>query len=308
MNHSTRDPLPDLFGANGPPSSAGLAAGSEVQGPGGGSPAVGVNLTANASPYHTTQGSGSQAETSAENPLADNFNHQQPESMTAGNMGVNNTAPDNSNVAGSDGYAANDAAANDLRVVIEFERMITRLSEHIEGGSLMLLNLIMTTIQGGQYNADMHHFFIREDYDDSISMFADRLQDVGMEDREAETLSSALRLARRLCTPPAYTSYSPTGHAADRGNVPGSSAPHRASPAMMNTPRPPWSHLALIVPTVSDCAAICMHRVRWFKLLFRRFLDILVSPTSVGGRRSTWDAIAPSAVQCAKDVICRAHS
>jgi hypothetical protein len=234
MNHSTRDPLPDLFGANGPPSSAGLAAGSEVQGPGGGSPAVGVNLTANASPYHTTQGSGSQAETSAENPLADNFNHQQPESMTAGNMGVNNTAPDNSNVVGSDGYAANDAAANDLRVVIEFERMITRLSEHIEGGSLTLLNLIMTTIQGGQYNADMHHFFIREDYDDSISMFADRLQDVGMEDREAETLSSALRLARRLCTPPAYTSYSPTGHAADRGNVPGSSAPHRASPTMMN--------------------------------------------------------------------------
>jgi hypothetical protein len=134
MNHSTRDPLPDLFGANGPPSSAGLAAGSEVQGPGGGSPAVGVNLTANASPYHTTQGSGSQAETSAENPLADNFNHQQPESMTAGNMGVNNTAPDNSNVVGSDGYAANDAAANDLRVVIDFERMITRLSEHIEGG------------------------------------------------------------------------------------------------------------------------------------------------------------------------------
>jgi hypothetical protein len=42
--------------------------------------------------------------------------------------------------------------------------MVASHRERIEGGSLLLLNLIMTTIQGGQHNSDMHHFFIREDY------------------------------------------------------------------------------------------------------------------------------------------------
>ena len=48
--------MPNIFGPGDPPSSAGIAAGSEVQGPGGGSPAVGVNLAANTSPHHTLAG------------------------------------------------------------------------------------------------------------------------------------------------------------------------------------------------------------------------------------------------------------
>ena len=67
---SIRSPMPNIFGPGDPPSSAGIAAGSEVQGPGGGSPAVGVNLAANTSPHHTTQGNGSQAENSIVNPQA----------------------------------------------------------------------------------------------------------------------------------------------------------------------------------------------------------------------------------------------
>jgi hypothetical protein len=53
MSGSPNDPLPDLFSTEGPPSPAGLAAGSESQGPGGGNPAAGVNLAANTSPHHT---------------------------------------------------------------------------------------------------------------------------------------------------------------------------------------------------------------------------------------------------------------
>ena len=53
MSGSPNDPLPDLFSIEGPPSPAGLAAGSESQGPGGGNPAAGVNLAANTSPHHT---------------------------------------------------------------------------------------------------------------------------------------------------------------------------------------------------------------------------------------------------------------
>jgi hypothetical protein len=109
MSGSSNDPLPDLFSTEGPPSPAGLATGSESQGPGGGNPA-GVDLAANTSPHHTTQGSGSQAEISTVDPQAGNMNpNPQPESLAAGNNGVNMAADTNNSVAGSDGYAANDA-------------------------------------------------------------------------------------------------------------------------------------------------------------------------------------------------------
>ena len=98
---------PQLFGPDGSPSSAGLATGSEVQSPGGGLPAAGGNPAANTSPYHTTQGSGSRAEVSTEDPQAIDLNRAQtPGSMAAGNTGVS-MAADTNNVVGSDGYAAN---------------------------------------------------------------------------------------------------------------------------------------------------------------------------------------------------------
>jgi hypothetical protein len=62
----------------------------------------------------------------------------------------------------------------------------TDKTERIEGGSLLLLNLIITTIQGGQHNSDMHHFFIQEDYDESMNMSLPIVRrpkkDAGMED------------------------------------------------------------------------------------------------------------------------------
>jgi hypothetical protein len=52
----------------------------------------------------------------------------QPESMAAGTNGVSMAADTNIPVAGSDGYAANDA-----RIIIDLERMIARLGARLEG-------------------------------------------------------------------------------------------------------------------------------------------------------------------------------
>ena len=239
MDQTPTEQRPQLFGPDGPPSSAGLAAGSGGLDPGGGLSAARGNPAANTSPHHTTQGSGSQAEISAVNPQASDPNPTQtPISMAAGNAGVS-MAADTNNTVGSDGHATNrDKEEHEL--LSKLDLAINVLSSK-EDGPFLLLQLLFQTIRTRQANHDLQHFFLSPQYDEHIAECYDRLR---TDKVPVDILDDALRLARHFCTPQTYDPFIQTGQAARNRSVaadygsPGAGNV-MAAQAMMATPRPP---------------------------------------------------------------------